>query len=531
MNKRYIYAALSVASMGIVACEDLDTTQEGSTVTSSGKAEVVANDPSKAAAGVTAIFAQFNQAFPNETALGSERHNDVGYPSVMMFTDANGEDMVSEDNGYNWAGFDLDFSDREKTSNECQIIWNDYYSIIYCTNAVISSSDPETELAEGQFFGAQGYAVRAFAYSELAQLFQYNYVGHESALCVPIITDKNSDDAALNGAPRATVKDVYDFAFSDINLAIELLEKSTAQGYKRGDKRYVDLATAYGIRARMNLVCQKWAEAAADATKAIEVSDAKPASIKEVSRPTFWSSEEGNWMWGIVIKETDDVVETGICNWISHTGTFNYGYGQYSGGRQISIKLFNQIAETDVRKGWWLDGEGVSSHLNEDEVAYIESYGFKPYTQVKFAPYKNELETSVNANDIPLMRVEEMYLIKAEAEAMAGKDGLSTLNQFVKTYRDPSYSFSGDVQKECFRQRRIELWGEGRNWFDIMRLNVGIDRRGCGFAPSYVYNFSADDKNMLWRVPESEIQANKGISDSDNNPAGDKPTPVADYEY
>lgn len=530
MNKKYIYAALSVASMGLVACEDLDTTIEGDDVTATGKTEVVANDPSKAAAGVTAIFAQFNQAFPNKTALGAERHNDVGYPSIMMFTDANGEDMVSEDNGYNWAGNNLDFTDREKTSYEAQIIWNDYYSIIYCANAVVASSDVETELAEGQFFAAQGYAVRAFAYSELAQLFQFNIVGNESAPCVPIITNENSDQAALEGAPRATVQEVYDLVYSDINTAIALLEKSEAQGYRRGDKRYIDLATAYGIRARINLVCQKWADAAADATKAIEVSSAKPASIADVSRPSFWSMDEGNWMWGVLIAETDDVVETGICNWISHTGTFNYGYGQYSGGRQISMKLYNSISDTDVRKGWWTNEDGVSANLTETELEYMDSYGFKPYTQVKFAPYKNELETSVNANDVVLMRIEEMYLIKAEAEAKAGKDGLTTLVNFVKTYRDPSYSFAGDVQQECFRQRRIELWGEGRNWFDIMRLNVGIDRRGCGFQPSYVYLFSATDKNMLWRIPESEIQANKSISDADNNPAGDTPKPVADVQ-
>ena len=29
--------------------------------------------------------------------------------------------------------------------------------------------------------------------------------------------------------------------------------------------------------------------------------------------------------------------------------------------------------------------------------------------------------------------------------------------------------------------RRIELWGEGVIWFDVMRLNKGVDRRGCGF--------------------------------------------------
>lgn len=39
------------------------------------------------------------------------------------------------------------------------------------------------------------------------------------------------------------------------------------------------------------------------------------------------------------------------------------------------------------------------------------------------------------------MRVEEMYLIKAEAEAMSGNlaAGKSTLENFVQAYRDPSF--------------------------------------------------------------------------------------------
>ena len=42
----------------------------------------------------------------------------------MLFTDANGIDVVSDDNGYNWTGNSLDFTDRVYTSNEAQIMWN-----------------------------------------------------------------------------------------------------------------------------------------------------------------------------------------------------------------------------------------------------------------------------------------------------------------------------------------------------------------------------------------------------------------------
>lgn len=69
------------------------------------------------------------------------------------------------------------------------------------------------------------------------------------------------------------------------------------------------------------------------------------------------------------------------------------------------------------------------------------------------------------------MRIEEMYLIEAEALAMS--QGLSTgkqaLENFITTYRykpntTPYVSSSTtlrEFQEEVIRQKRIEFWGEG----------------------------------------------------------------------
>ena len=153
---------------------------------------------------------------------------------------------------------------------------------------------------------------------------------------------------------------------------------------------------------------------------------------------------------------------------------------------------------------------------------YVE---YDPYTTCKFDAYQHVLAQETNANDIPLMRIEEMYLIKAEAEAMSGQDGKSTLENFVRTYRDPNYTCTGDVQEAVYWQKRIELWGEGRIWFDVMRLGKGIDRRGGVFTAEAVYVIDPNDEILLWRLPQSEIQANPAITDGDNN-AGTTPTPV-----
>ncbi len=538
MKTRYIIASTLFFSMALVGCQDMDTYPEGNYVTEDQKTEVYERNPEQAAAAINAIYAQFTQYAPNYNTFGTTRHNDIGYPTIMLCTDANSMDVVSTDNGYNWQANDLTFDDRSYTSYECQMVWNDLYNIIYAANNAINTLDPETTDAFSQQSLGQALAARAFCYFNLAQLYQFTYVGHESSPCVPLITNENSQEVAANGAPRATVQEVYTQIEADLDAAIGYLEESEAAGEKRSDKRYISAAVAYGIRARMHLVKQEWSEAAADAQSAIEASDATPAQITDIDSPTFWNAEESDWMWAIIVAETDDVVSSGIVNWPSHMGSFNYGYALYSGGKQINKALFETIPDTDVRKGWWLNGEGTSANLDADQQSFVTDYaGYSPYTQVKFAPYNNELETSTNANDIPLMRIEEMYLILAEAQAMGGNTtgGKSTLESFIKAYRDPSYtcaaSSASDIQEEIYRQRRIEFWGEGLVWYDIMRLNKDVDRRGAGFPDaSSVYNIAAGSDILLWRIPQNEINSNSALNEEDNNPSAPVPSPVTDFD-
>jgi hypothetical protein len=536
MKKIYIYGLLVSAIFAFSACEGtLDTEPEGDTITSDQKEEVYENDPEKTEAAVNTIFAEFSQYMPNYDDVGSN-HDDFGYPSIMMYMDANGYDFVSADVGYNWAGNSLDYTDRIYTSDQCQIVWNDLYSMIYNCNSIIGSISSDTEDVDSQYYLAQGLAVRGFCYWVLAQLYQFNYVGHESSACVPIITNENSEDAAVNGAARNTVQEVYDQVLEDLNSSVTLLTSAENAGVTRDDKRYINLAVAYGLRARVNLTMENWSDAASDASSAISNSSASPATMDDVSSPYFVSVDEGNWMWGIIISETDEIVSSAIVNRASHLGSLNYGYANYNNGRQLGYTLYHSIPETDVRKGWWLDEDAVSSNLSTEQQAYMEEIGYDAYTQVKFAPYNYVVGTSTNANDIPLMRIEEMYLIKAEALAMAGGDGASTLESFIKTYRDADYTCdvtsAEDVQDEVYYHRRIELWGEGMNWFDIMRLGKDMDRRGAGFPnATMVFNIEAESDILLWRIPSAEIEANALIGESDNNPSASTPTAVADYDY
>lgn len=526
-NIKFKFIASVMAGAALVSCNDLDTAPMGATITSDQKEETIAANPDRIDASVTAITSMFSvyaNILPN-----SFGHEDYGFASAMLGLDSRGTDLVSEDTGYNWYTRNLNFADVQANGRPTRMAWATLYNQIYTANNVTSVIDPETEDAKLKFSLAQALAIRAFDYFWLVQLYQHTYVGNQDKLGVPIITEANQTEAAANGCARSTVEEVYAQVMTDLDKAISLLEDAEAEGVTRDDNRYVSKEVAYGIRARVNLVMNNWSAAAADAQKAIDGSGA-PYSMEDVAVPGFTDIED--WMWGILISETDRVVTSGIVNWPSHMGSLNYGYASVGAWRMVNQKLYAMIADSDVRKGWFLDENGLSVNLSAAQQAYVtEEAGCPPYTQMKFGPYNGEIYTSTNACDIPLMRVEEMYLILAEAQAMGGNaaQGATTLQNFVQTYRDAEYTCTATtaeaVQDAVWTQRRIELWGEGLSYFDIMRLKKGVDRRGCGFQEAYVFNVPASDAAMIYPIPEAEMQANSLM---EQNPVATIPQPVTE---
>ena len=528
-----------LSGMMLAGCADLDTAPKRDIVTDDQKKDAVEQNPSMASAAVSAITSSFS-FFADATALG---HNDFGYPSVMLMTDSRGMDMVSTVTGFNWFSNDVTLGDYQNTSDENSMIWTDMYNQIFTANAVAKTINVDTEESQAQYFLAQALGIRAFDYFILAQLYQYTYEGNLDAPCVPLLLDTNADEVGANGAKRATVSAVYEQIMTDLNNAVDLLSKTKVE---RADKRYLNLSVALGLRARVEMVMQNWEAAAADAQKAIDCSGATPLSVEEASVPGFNKLDAKNWMWGIYVDETDRVVTSGICNWPSHMGSLCYGYASVGGWRKINVDLYNRINSTDARKGWWLDPNGKSANLTSAEQKYITSIVKAPaYSQVKFGAYKGEIGTSTNACDIPLMRVEEMYYILAEAQAMAGNpaQGLATLKNFTTSYRDPGYNQTASsaeaVQEAVWMQRRIELWGEGLSYYDLMRLRKGIDRRGSGVEAAFQYVIKdtkeaerqaittvlsgkggtqgTDLARLIFRIPNAEIESNKLLTPTDDN--------------
>ncbi len=539
MNNRYFAALLGGTMLLTTSCSDLDTNPSGSTMGDGQLNEVLAQDPSKLKSEVSGMYANMIEygAITQWYGTGQPRHYDFGYASTMMMMDASGQDEPSQVSGYNWYNKPLRFVDRTANSETTYFIWNQCYKNIKVANDVLKSVDLENLSDVAKSYVGQAYAMRAFEYFTLIQLYQFTYKGHEDAAGVPLVTEKTTE-AEANNNPRAAVKDVYKQIMDDLNIAIDYLTDS------RSAKSEINRQVAYGLRARVNLVMQNWSDAAADAKKAAE--GYTPLSKDAAAAPGFNDVSASNWIWGNIVDESNDIVQSGILNFPSMMCSFTgNGYSPTYACRMINSKLWKEIPSTDVRKGWWID-ENLNSPIvnpkyvvhqeDEDEdgnvVKYLAVYNqtgdevadiTEPYTNVKFGAYKNQYGNELNACDIPLMRVEEMILIQAEATAMGGnvEEGKRILEDFVRTYRDPSYTCNAStaegVQDAVWFQRRVELWGEGFSFTDLLRLKKPLDRTGANYEVSVRFNLPAESPIFLYLIPEDEENHNEALV-GNNNP-------------
>jgi len=519
-----IYSTLSAVIL-LASCAGFDSlTPQGGTILESQIKTANEYAPSRGNAPFNGMYTKLGSPVSVYGGGINGRPDDFGFIMIAFSGDLEGADIVTANSGYNWFSICGTLTSRNADYANPYIRYAAPYNEIAAANDILNTYPSDTEDVETIHKLAQARAIRAFAYLNLAPFFQFRYETSKDQPCVPIVTEKTVN---FTNNPRATVAQVYELIMEDLNWAIDNLED-----YVRPNKSRIDLQTAYGLRARANLYMGNWTEAAADAEKA--AAGYMPASIEEVSSPSFYSLEEHNWIWGYDM--TTDVAHTNTYATASAWIRSFSGDG-YSAGTQVYSRinnlLYDKIPETDVRKGWWVN-KSLESPLLENvtwdgvsgnEVATLEienvKLPFLPYTNVKFG--MNVIGGTDNDDDWPFMRVEEMILIQAEGYARGGQPekGRQILEDFVKTYRDPSYSADAagrSLEDEIWYQRRVELWGEGFSNPDTRRLGKPLvrfhDDETSIFPAAFRFNMPAEDLWWLMRFPKAETNTNLAIQDN-----------------
>ncbi len=523
--KIYKISTMVLGGLMLASCSDIDEQiYSGGAFSKEQSQDIVNAIPTRVEATFNGMFTFMGNPAQNYgTRFSNARADDFGFIMMALSQDFEGADMIGADNGYNWFSAACEYSSRTPSYANPYIRYVTPYTLIGMVKDILATIPEDTEDAGLINMKAQAKALRAYSYLSLAPYFQGSYETSKDKPCVPVL----SDTVDVTNNPRASVEQVYNVIVEDLTWAIDHLDET------RSSKAYVNANVAYGLRARAYLAMGKGAEAAADAEKAMQ--GYEPASIAEVSVPTFCDMEEHNWIWAIDI--TDDQAnyfQYGTApSWLS--AFCGDGYGAACGTTAMINKLlWDKIPATDVRKGWWIDENLHSPNWADltwgtakgDEIANLvlddgSKVELPPYTNIKFG-MKSGVGSTLNNNDWPLMRVEEMILIQAEGYAISGNEAKAKeiLTNFVKTYRDPSYTIPSGrtLRDEIWFQRRVELWGEGFAVSDARRLNKPIVRfhgpNTTNYADAFQFNIAADDGWLNMRFPQSEKDNNSAIVDN-----------------
>lgn len=460
----------------------------------------------------------------NYGTTDSDSHIDFGYASMMRIRDLMTADMTmfKDAGGYNHYSAYEKAQVGENLMNS-QFIWNFYTKqVLTCNNALRTfREDSESDTNKGN--RAIALAYRAMLWLDMGRWYEclsvdetdpsikpniskdqdgneiknpgytmFNSYGNNvEGLTIPITTENTTEEQSYNN-PRVDRKTLTDQILEDLKYAEEHIEDSP---YYQEEKILPDLSCVYGLYARTYMWLENYPEAARYAQLAIDEAQASGRSILTESellstKDGFNTLNASSWMWGFKPESENRTVTTGICNWISMTSfEASYGYAAVGAGPVAVGSFYERIDNNDYRKLWWVPSSDILLKKINFCAGNQRAQSFKttyPYFSLKFRPAEGETSDYSVASTaaVPLMRLEEMYFIKMEADAhTSSAPALEALKSWMISYRNPKYKPKAStvntpekIIDEIVFQKRVELWGEGQSLFDIKRLNMSVDR-------------------------------------------------------
>lgn len=443
------------------------------------------------AAFVNGIYGQMVQTGTGGTNLS---HDDFGQKGYDIYGDMLCGDMALSVSTYGWYRADItEFqAPLDFTFGRNRMVWRYYYRIIRSANNVIQSlggNDNIPDLDDNKYAMGQAKTMRAHSYFYLTQYFQKEYVANEPIL--PLYTEP-----LASNLPKSTAEEVYAQMEQDLTDAISLLN-----GFNRGAKNEINqdvakMVLAFVLGAKGN----NWPQVATLTQDVINAGNHTMLAPSEVTNG-FADVSTSSWIWGIDITPE---IGLDLVSWWGQVDAWSYSYAWAGDYKVIDVDLYNAIPANDARKAQFYFNPANGRHLQP-------LYKFYASNQI------GGVSTTVTA-DYVYLRIEEAYLLNAEANARAGNEAAAkTSLKALLDRRVPSSSYvdglSGQaLLDEIYLQTRIELWGEGKS-FLAMKRNKATVTRGANHLSFVGVPIPYNDERMQFEIPQDEIQNNPFLFD------------------
>ena len=475
MKKILTFSILSAVAFNLTACKKDFLNTSPTEVVSTAPADVRLN-------GLYLMTYQTGTG-------GTSGHTDFGQKNVDICTDMLCGDMALLATNYRQYQDVANLKATQQPSDNYNYIpWRYYYRLIYEANKSIAELANPKNNSE-KYTLAQFRALRGYAYFYLMQIFTTKYEPNSRTNSIPLYTT-----ADIVSKPRVKQSEVYAQIINDLEFAVTNLA-----GFTRSKKGMIDKYVAEGLLAYTYAAMgnnQKVADLAQD----IINNSGYPLTTREqIFYDTttkkgggFNDVETKSWMWGV-----DLITENSfdLKSWWGMIDIYTYSYAWAGDGKAMDDKLYAQIRTNDIRK----------KQFDED---LLPSNKF-------FAPDRVIGGQRKISTDYIYMRVDEFYLLAAEALAKLGQDAQAkTIYKKLLKLRYPEATATTDIayvdaltnaqlQDDIYLNTRIELWGEGKSYFAMKRNHKTIER-GSNHVEEKNTTFSYDNPRLTFAIPQNE---------------------------
>lgn len=391
--------------------------------------------------------------------------NGFAYSSGELTTSCG---LSSDELSYNYTDDMLQFYSYNLTplNNGIISLWRYPYQSIYQVNAVLNGISGNGNLSAGfrQQITGEMEVVRALYYFNMVNLFGG----------VPLVTSISYKETQR--LPRSSADAIYNQVIADLTDARGKLTAS----YPSARRARPNVYTAIALLAKVNLYLNNWQSAYNEADSVIKsgLYDLTNTPLAGVflsgSQEAIWQIPGNQGYYGV-----------------SDAQHFVPNYQGAIPNYILTTSLLTSFETGDKRMQYWV---GVTT-VNGTTMYY-------PYK------YKNVSAGSTPTEDQMVLRLAEMYLIRAEAaahlnhlsEALADVNIIRARAGLTESTADPASQEA--VLSAVMHERQIELFCEWANrWYDLKRTGTAqtvLDAVKTGFSANAA----------LYPIPQAQIQLN-----------------------
>lgn len=370
-------------------------------------------------------------------------------------------------------------------------IWRWMYGGVNRTNFIMEFQD-KTDFPDKPRVLGETRFLRAYYYFELVKFFGD----------VPMIVDQRflfGDETIVDRTPKA---DVYNQIERDLLFAIDNLQYTTP------DVGRASKGSAQALLGKVYLFQQKYSEAAAVLDDLIA---SGPYDLVTDYSTIFENNNENNIESVFEIQYSDieggsfDCLQCSEGNVaVGFNGPRSYDGPLFESGFSFNVptqEVVDLFETGDLRKDTAI--LDIDAFAAATGATFTEGFRHTGYFNRKYIPRQGDLNTGdanlTNPNNYRAIRFADVLLMAAEAYN-SGNLGDGQAQTYLNRVRSraslPDVNTTGTaLADDIFKDRRLELVGEGHHFFDLVRTG-----RAAGAIPGFVTG-----KHELFPIPLEEI--------------------------